>query len=50
METSSKSFKQDLEEKPELFKLAKKWKLDVSDLKNKWLIKMNIERSRREYL
>ena len=33
-----------------MFKLAKKWKLDVSDLKNKWSIKMNIERSRREYL
>ena len=36
--------------KNKLLKLSSKWNIDTSDLTNKWLIKMNIERSRREYL
>ena len=34
----------------ELHRLASKWNIDVSDLSNIWLLKMNVERSRREYL
>ena len=34
----------------ELNRLASKWKMDISDLRNTWAIKMNVERSRREYL
>ena len=34
----------------ELHHLASKWKMDISDLRNTWVIKMNVERSRREYL
>ena len=34
----------------ELTRLANKWNMDISDLNNKQSIKMNIERSRREYL
>ena len=34
----------------ELHQLVSKWNIDVSDLSNIWLLKMNVERSRREYL
>ena len=36
--------------KRELHHLASKWKIDISDLRNTWAIKMNVECSRREYL
>ena len=34
----------------ELMRLIKKWGIENVDIDNKWSIKMNIERSRREYL
>ena len=34
----------------ELSRLMKKWGIETVDINNKWSIKMNIERSRREYL
>ena len=34
----------------ELSRLKKKWDLNISGIENKWSIKMNIERSRREHL
>lgn len=34
----------------QLNRLASKWNIDISDLHNIWSIKMNVERSRREYL
>ena len=34
----------------ELSQLARRWKIDINDLRNKWSTKMNIERSRRECL
>ena len=34
----------------ELHHLASKWKMDILDLCNTWAIKINVERSRREYL
>lgn len=34
----------------ELSHLARKWKININDLRDRWSIKMSIERSRREYL
>ena len=36
--------------KKELSQLVKKWRIEIDDMRNKWSIKMNIERSRKEYL
>ena len=40
----------DIQQKRELIRLANKWNMEISDLNNKWSIKMNIECSRRDYL
>ena len=34
----------------ELNRLASKWNIDASNLDNVWSLKVNVERSRREYL
>ena len=34
----------------ELNRLASKWNVDASNLDNVWSLKVNVERSRREYL
>ena len=34
----------------EIWRLARKWNIDLIDLRNTWSVKMNIERSRREQL